>query len=1068
MDIPISRTKIALPTRRTDWVNRPRLLELFYELLEFKLILVTAPAGYGKTTFMADVAHQIEIPICWVSLDELDQDPARFIAHFFASIEARYPGFGKQAIGEFQNQSAMNVDRLTTILANEVYDHIRDHFLIVLDDYYLVEPNPEIRQFISLFIQRTDENCHVALLTRKLPDLPDLTLLVGRTQVGGLSFRELAFTPGEIKIFIRQNYHEEINEETIHALSEQTEGWITGLMLSAQSRWSVVTNQVRVARASGIDLSAYLMAQVLSQQPDFLCRFLLQTSLLEEFNVQFCQQVLGEAPEEHSWPKLIGTVLEKNLFIQPLENGWLRYHHLFRDFLQSQIAQNYPDEYQHILQNLAEIYAGEGEWEKSRAIYVRLDDQTAIANLIERASKPLAEVSRYQTLASWIDALPYALRTNQPAIVSLRGIAAVMLGDIDTGLELLNRAENLFREANNDQEVAQTFSRLGFAYLLKSQYQTAIEHAKKGLDLLDEMSTSTRGEALRVIGLSYWRMGNIHSAAEYLEKARMLYLSLGDESREAMIWIELGIMYRAFGRYNQAEEAYLAVLVYWRSHKGVARAAYTANNLGVLYHFRGKYREAAASLEEALSCADQAGDARAKALAYCSLGDLYGDLEIPEAARAAYLAARPIAQRIQDTFILLYLALAEARLASHQGETRYALQLLDSAREAVAQRSSAYENGLLALTRGQLLLADQPVEALEAFETAYNFFKEGQQTSETILTHFYLAVTQQKLRRFSDSIRHLNEALIQADALGMPQTLVVAAAKHKELLLSFQGNTQLRHSLQNLVDQVANFEEHLPSLRRDLRKRNLPIPVGPPKLVIQGLEANRVSVNGKEISSSDWQTARARDIFFFILENPEGVSREKIAVNFWPEASPYQLKYTFKKTMYRLRRVFEKEPILFIGERYVFDRQGDYTFDVEEFERALKQMAHVSNRTEKKAAMKTAVALYHGLYLPEIDGVWAVEKREYLARRYLETTLALGELALEEGDYPAVIGYYQNLLSLDSCNEEAHRLAMRTHARRGNRSEVVRQFELCKQALAQEYGLTPSPETVDLFKKLAH
>ena len=1064
MDIPISRTKIALPTRRAEWLTRPRLLELFYELLEFKLILVTAPAGYGKTTFVADVAHQVDIPTCWFALDELDQDLSRFIVHFVASIETRFPGFGKQSLNEIRTQSEINLNHLATSLANEVYSHIRDHFLIVLDDYYLVDVSPEVRQFISLFIQRTDENCHIALLTRSLPDLPDLTLLVGRTQVGGMSFRELAFTPDEIKYFIHQNYREEINDGHAKELYEETEGWITGLQLSAQSRWIGAANQVRVARASGINLSAYLMAQVLNQQPDYLCWFLLQTSLLEEFNNQFCEQILGSAPPDRSWQDLILTVLEKNLFIQPLENGWMRYHHLFRDFLQGQIAQKHPEDYLCILHKLAEVYATQGEWEKSRTIYQRLDEQVAIAELIEKASLSLAGGSRYKTLASWIDALPYSLRFTRPGILSLRGITSVMLGDVDGGIELLNQAESLFRDAGNTTGLAQTLTRRGMAHFKWGRFQKAKEDALEALTILKETSELIQAEALRVLGLSHWRLGENSSAVEYLEKSRMINVFLGDEIREAMILNELGILYRAMGKYNQAESTYRVALNYWRSYPDFSRAAFTANNLGVFYHFRGDYRQAAVYLEESVAHANRSGDA--KALAYCSLGDLYADLDIPDAARAAYTTARPIAEKLQDKFLILYLDLAEAKLAYFHGGEKYAQKLLNSAEMTVAHNNSFYEKGLYELTFAQISLGNHPKETINALGTAAKHFSENKQSNENMLTHFFMALAYHKQNQNAQAVEHLTEALQLAEILGNPQPLIVAATRHQSALKKLQGYTEMDYPLRRLLEQVAEFEQELPAFRRVLRKRHMPIPVDPPKMLIQGLGGNRVIVNGKEIAGPDWQTVRARDIFFFILDNPEGVSREKIEVNFWPEASPSQLKFTFKKTMYRLRRAFEDEPIVYNKDRYIFDYKRDYEYDVEELERALKQTDRATNDSEKIKAMEAVVAVYKGSFFPDVEGAWADEKREYLARRHLEAALTLAQTTLDKGDHLTAVGYCQVILTIDPCHEEAHRLAMRAHAARGSRSDVVRQFNLCKKSLEEEYGLSPSKETTGLYKSL--
>lgn len=1066
MDTPISRAKIALPTHRAEWLTRPRLLDLVYELLEFKLILVTAPAGYGKTTFMADVAHRVDIPVCWFALDELDQELTRFIAHFIAAIEARFPSFGEESWRELRREGQINLDRLTTILANETYAHIRDHFLIILDDYYMVELNPEVRQFVSLFVQRTDENCHVALLTRKLPDLPDLTLLVGRTQVGGLSFRELAFTPEEIQAFIQQNYHEDINEAAAKELFEQTEGWITGLLLSAQTHLVGKSKQGRVARATGVNLSTYLMEQVLNQQPDYLCRFLLQTSLLETYNRQFCEQVLGDPPPEQSWQKLIFTILEKNLFVQPLENGWVRYHHLFRDFLQAQIAQNDPGEYQRILYKLAEIYTQQGEWEKSRTIYQRLGDQEAVAKLIEEVSASMAADNRYKTLASWIDELPYTLRFSRPSILSLRGITAVTSGNLLDGIEFLNHATKLFSELGNAKGLAQTLTRRGIAFLTSGQYQQAQEDAQKALSLIEGESDLTQAEALRVIGLCQQRIGDFEQAVQNLEKARLMFVFLGDQRREAIILGDLGILYRALGKYQQAETAYQNALNFWRATQNYSQAAFTANNLGVFFHLRGDYRQAATYLEESLAFSNRSGEA--KGLTYASLGDLYTDLQIHEAARSAYQAARTHANRLQDRYLLFYLDLAEAQLAYLTGGGLYARPLLETAQRAVSQSGSSFHKGFFELVSAKMIIKSTPELAENTLNVALTYFSEHAPSNENLLAHFFMAIVQQKLKNKERASQYLSHTLELAQTLGNPQPLIVAMAHHYRQVEQISVSSSQKYIFNQLLQSADNFNRQLPALRRLLRKKEMSIPIDPPKMVIQGLGANRVIVNGKEIASPDWQTVKARDIFFFILEHPGGVSREKIEGAFWPEASPTQLSFLFKKTMYRLRRAFEEDPILFNGDRYAFDFKGDYEYDVEEWERALKQAERANNEHERFSAMITAVSVYKGRLLPDIDSEWVIEKREYFQRKFFEANLLLSKHFLSKGEYGKVLEYCQTLLNLDVTNEEAHRLAMKSHAARGNRNEVVKQYNLCVNMLRKEYGIAPSKETTQLFQSLTH
>ena len=168
--IPVTRTRIIPPRRRSDLISRQRLLDLLRDLLDCKLILIVAPAGYGKTSLLIDLAHYTELPVCWYALDPLDSDLQRFITHFIAAIAYRFPRFGQQSAAGLQGISPTDYDlnRLVTTIVNEAYEHIREHFALVLDDYQFVGNNQAISRFVSHFIQEVDENCHLIISSRTL------------------------------------------------------------------------------------------------------------------------------------------------------------------------------------------------------------------------------------------------------------------------------------------------------------------------------------------------------------------------------------------------------------------------------------------------------------------------------------------------------------------------------------------------------------------------------------------------------------------------------------------------------------------------------------------------------------------------------------------------------------------------------------------------------------------------------------------------------------------------------------------------------------------------------------
>ncbi len=244
--IPISKTKIVVPHRRPELLSRTRLLESLKALLDNKLLLLSAPAGYGKTSLLIDLASHVDMPVCWLSLDLLDRDPQRFLAYLIASLAEQFPGVGETSRVQLHQLRSMEEDAeaILVTLTNELYYKAENDFLLIIDDFHLLDEAPIIASLLNRFLQLVDENCHLLLSSRTLPELDDVTLMVAREQVAGLSHVDLAFVPREVQALYAQNHHQHLSDEMASEFVEQTGGWITGMVLS---------NLPGVARVSGVD-----------------------------------------------------------------------------------------------------------------------------------------------------------------------------------------------------------------------------------------------------------------------------------------------------------------------------------------------------------------------------------------------------------------------------------------------------------------------------------------------------------------------------------------------------------------------------------------------------------------------------------------------------------------------------------------------------------------------------------------------------------------------------------------------------------------------------------------------
>jgi LuxR family maltose regulon positive regulatory protein len=1071
MYIPITRTKIVPPRRRADLLTRQRLIDLMVELTDYKLIIIAAPAGYGKTTMLVDFASQTNIPVCWYALDTLDREPLRFITHMIASIAQRFPNFGVQSFAALDaaNPSQPDFNQIVTSIVNDAYENIQEHFLLVLDDYHLVNEAKEIDDIINRFTQDVAENCHLVLSSRSLLSLPDLPILVARSQVGGLSFEELIFHPNELQALVQQNYQVQLDDTTAEELAQETEGWITGFLLSAQTMWKGLVNQIRVARVSGVSLYDYLAQQVLENQPTHIRNFLLRTSLLEEFDTELCTAVLGE---DCNCASNIAAILQNNLFVTSVgEDGqWIRYHHLFRDFLQARLQTEAPQIRDDILHRLAQVRAQREEWEQAYYALQKLDDLTAQAELIDQCGSELIKSGRSVLLGEWLDHLPSDLFTARPNLLSLRGTVAIQQGQDAYGYELLDRAEAAFRQRSDLPRLAHTLVRRAISNRFFGRYQAALNDAQEALQIAENTPQleSVQAEALRAIGSIYNALGRTHEALDYLERAKITHQKLQDRQNVAMVLIDLGFTYSRSGSYAQALTCYEQALEYWRSVRNRASQANLLNDLGVLHHLLGNYVQAAATFEEALAHASLSGLKRMQVYLYCSLGDLYMDLGALSSAQEAYRQAGETLAQVNDHFLNFYLNLAQASLARKRNILGQAQRHLDKAKYLIFENESNYQWGLWYYEAGQLgLKMGEPADAVHHLDKAAQVFNNGGQTVEAARSQLLLAAARDQAGEAASAREALQRALTTAATLDSQHVLVITAQETRAFLNKYTKDKELGPQTAQILASLEQLEANLPSLHRQMRRHVATIPFGPPKIAIHAFGNSQVELDGSPITSPEWiSQKRVRELFFYILAHPEGMTKETIGVVFWPDSSPSQLKLQFKNAIYRMRYALGQDVVVFENEIYRFNRNADYEYDVESFATYLRQAQNSQDHKQKIKLLEEAAGTYQHPYLMDIDGSWVIPIREALWQEFTTCVSSLAGLYLENGDFYKVLEYSQRLLAIDSCLEEAHRLAMRAHAARGDRAGLVRQFERCQQALRDEIDASPSPQTISLFQCL--
>ena len=1074
IEISISRTKIFIPALRPEVLRRARLLARFDDLLEKKLIIITAPAGYGKTSLLVDFARQSEMPVGWLSLDALDRDPQRFIAYLIAALEERFPNFGKRSKAVLKTVTSFEQDseRLLSCLINELDDQIDEHFALIVDDYQFVDFIPAIRDLFSRFVSLVGENCHVILASRRLPTLDDITLMVARQQVGGFDLEELAFRPDEIRALFEKNYGVKLGDDATEALVRQTEGWITGLHLSATGAVRRVPNpstaplrvsRTRTARATGVDLAVYLDQQVLSQQTPELRQFLLQSSLLEEFDADLCKAVLGAG----DWKKYLEKVKRNSLFVLPVgpQGKWLRYHHLFGEFLQERILQESPETAKTILLRLADVYEERREWEKAYDIIRQHGSPDALAELVERVGSFVLVNEHLITLQSWLDEFPAALLNKRPVLLSLKGAFLCHLGDGRAALSLLDRAVAMLQNAGDHPGLALTLVRRAAARRLMGDYTGAVQDADEALRSAEIAPDRehVNAEAQRFKGICLFRLGQVDGAFASLEDSLQGYERLGEADGIARLQMDLGWVCQATGKHAAAAGFYQKALAEWKRENNLYSQVNSFNSLAVLYYMQGDYESAVKTLEDGLACARQGGFRWQEALLLASLGDVLSDLDEYESAHQTYTTAIRLAHQVSYQFLVNYLLLAQTRLARLRGRFQEAHSHLQEVRPLIQTTGSNYELGLLHLESGCLSLTESNLQpALSELQSALEQFQRGNLTAETEWSRVWLAAA---VARSGD--QPAARIHIQPVLAALPQDSVDSPLVHTlRHAIPWLGDLHSDPVTEPLLRRVIQAEQRLPALRKRLRRLLKAAHLQSSRLTIQTLGKPQVRVNGKLVTLSQWQTLSVRDLFFFFLLSSRPVTKDEIGEVFWPEIDPAQLKLRFKNNLYRLRHALGQDVILFENNQYFFNRHLDYEYDVEDFDTHLAQAKTVEQVEDKIVHLSAAVKLWHAAYLQDMDAIWAWPERQRLEHACLEALRQLAELHSQSGNRESALQACQRALEVNPCLEDFHRMAMRFHADRGDRLAVIWQYQACRDALQTELEVVPSEETQALYQRL--
>jgi LuxR family transcriptional regulator, maltose regulon positive regulatory protein len=572
MSTPILTTKLFAPPPRPEVVLRSRLIKRLNEGLRCKLTLISAPAGFGKTTLVSEWTAGCKLPVAWLSLDEADNDLSRFLTYLIAALQRIVPKIGEGALSAIQSPQPPPCESILTNLLNEI-TLVTDNFILVMDDYHVLDAKP-VDDAVTFLLEHQPPQMHLVIATREDPHLPLARLRV-RGQLTELRAADLRFTPAEAAEFLNQVMGLKLLEEDIAALETRTEGWIAGLQLAAISMQGNkdVSGFIREFAGDHRYIMDYLIEEVLQNQPEPIRRFLLQTSILDRLNGSLCDAVTGK-DEGH---ERLEALQRGNFFVIPLDNkrNWYRYHHLFADVLRMHLIAEQPDQVSVLRRRASEWFEHNGSMNDAIHHALAAGDFTRAAYLIELIM-PVMRLSRqFATLLGWLKTLPDELVRVRPVLSLGYALASMSCGEnlaVEPRLRDAERWLNLQEQPESptagmivvDKE---EFRRLpGMIALIRAGQSLArgdmpetVKYAQRVLDLAPDDDLLMLGGAASQLGLVAWTGGDLESArhlnADGMEKVRQAgYISpaIGAALSLADIQITQGRLREAMKTFERA------------------------------------------------------------------------------------------------------------------------------------------------------------------------------------------------------------------------------------------------------------------------------------------------------------------------------------------------------------------------------------------------------------------------------------------------------------------------------------------------------------------------------------
>jgi LuxR family transcriptional regulator, maltose regulon positive regulatory protein len=781
------QTKLHIPPLRAGLIPRPRLIGRLNAGLDGRLNLISAPAGYGKTTLVTEWLSSITLAplsvetglgmrVAWLSLDESDNDPRRFLGYLLATLKRVHAEIGRAVEAMLRSPQPPPDEVILTTLMNEIAA-VAQPFILVLDDYHVIHALP-IHKQLNFLLDHQLPQMHIVLVTREDPPLP-LPRLRVRGQMLETRQEDLRFTLEECADFLNQVMGLNLSSSDVEALERRTEGWIAGLQLAALSMQGRddLPGFIQAFTGSSHYVLDYLIEEVFKQQSAETQDFLLKTSILDRLSGPLCDAVAGRTGSR----SLLDHLEHANLFIIPLDQSctWYRYHHLFAELLRQrlQVTETLSEKGLHAL--ACQWFTAEGLFYEAIQHALAGSDWDRAAGLIQDDSENLLRRGELSTLLGWLKALPEQVVRKHPMLCRDYGWVLTLTGQLAAAAPYLECAEQALQGDNAG--LGQIILAQAYLARARGEYPQAIVLSKKALTLMSESDLLSRGMATFTLGFAHFNAGHLEEAEQaLLEACQATRASGNDFARLTALGLLSAIQKKQGKLYRAAESCQQAL----QEAQGSPVAAQVQEFLADILYEWNELEAAADQLAQALKASQYLGNRAIQMEILRAMARLKQAQGNPSTAQEVLRELDQLVQEGDSAPGRALAAACHAEIAMAQGDLPSASHWMQQMTEGVGPAALGMQHGL---TQARLLLAQgrqaQAGEKLAGLHEAVSRAGLVSSMIEVCALQAMAAATP------TDALHLLEEALEQAQPEGFIRTFVDKGEPMKALLerLKSQG-----------------------------------------------------------------------------------------------------------------------------------------------------------------------------------------------------------------------------------------------------------------------------------------